>query len=829
MPDGIVIVGGGIAGQTLCETLRERDREVPITLVCGEEHYPYDRVHLSELLVSEDSLEERLQLRPGEWYEDNDVSVLLGRRVAAIDALGRSVSFEDGTDLPFDRLALATGSNALLPSIEGTDLPGVHVYRGPEDCDAIRKGAAQAKKAAVMGGGLLGLEAARGIQAQDCPVTVVHIKERLMDRQLDSECAAMLLPAMRELGMDVELERRTSSIHAGNGHVQGLRFADGDEIAADLVVISVGIRPETMLAERAGIDCNRGVLVDDRMHTSEDGIVALGECSEHRGKVYGIVAPIYEQARVAADTLLEVEEPSEYHGSLPWARLKVAEIDLVSIGDVDAEHAAVTSHLGERFYRKLTARGGRAAGAILMGDTRGTEALLESIRSGQEVDDPLAQLAEASHAGPEDLPDQAQVCDCNGVCKGEIVRAVVDEGLSSTSEVMTLTRAGTACGSCKPLVTELVSLAGGGTEGPSYLCACRKQTREWVVETVSREGYKAVSEVSEACGTGRECGLCKPALAYLVQEVSDNQHREEHHARHINERVHANIQNDGTFSVVPRMHGGVTTPDQLRRIADAAERYDARLVKVTGGQRIDLLGIKKQDLPHVWRDIGMPSGHAYGRGIRQVKTCVGTDFCRFGIGDSTALGVELERMWEGLYTPGKVKSGVSGCPRNCAEATVKDIGLVAIEGGWQVVVGGAAGANVRKADTLVTVDTAEEAKRVATAFLQFYREGASFKERTYQFVPRLGLDVVREAVLDEESQERLLERFRIARAAVNARDPWLERDDPNHHLQFEDLPGKMLSNGSNGGGSNGGGSFSSDAEEADDDAALVGPPPEGAR
>ncbi|MEJ7718298.1 MAG: (2Fe-2S)-binding protein [Thermoleophilaceae bacterium] len=363
-----------------------------------------------------------------------------------------------------------------------------------------------------------------------------------------------------------------------------------------------------------------------------------------------------------------------------------------------------------------------------------------------------------------------------------------DEGMSSVQEVMKVTRAGTACGSCKPLVKDLVALAGGGEDGPAYLCPCRKQTRDWLVQNIREQDYQSVSEVSDACGTGRECGLCKPALAYLVQEMADNHHREEHHARHINERVHGNIQNDGTFSVVPRMHGGVTTPDQLRRIADAAEKYEARLVKVTGGARIDILGIKKQDLPHIWRDIGMPSGHAYGRGIRQVKSCVGTDFCRFGIGDSMQLGVDLERMWEGLYTPGKVKSGVSGCPRNCAEATVKDIGVVAVDGGWQVYVAGAAGKTVRKGDVIATVETTEEAKRVATAFLQYYREHGEFKERTYDFVPRVGLDEIRRAVLeDEDSAERLLERFLIAKAALNARDPWLERDDPNHPRQFAEL------------------------------------------
>ena len=472
---------------------------------------------------------------------------------------------------------------------------------------------------------------------------------------------------------------------------------------------------------------------------------------------------------------------------MPWTKLKVAEVDLVAVGDVQGDGGASTLDPATRTYRKLATRGGRACGAILLGNTRGTEGLLEAVRAQEPIEDPLARLAESAEAGAEDLPDEAQVCDCNGVCKGEIVAAVRDEGLATKQEVMAVTRAGTGCGSCKPLVAELVQVAGGGGEESRYLCPCRKQTREQLVAEISEHGYEAVSEVSEACGTGRDCGLCKPALAYLVSEINDNRHREERGARHINDRVHANIQNDGTFSVVPRMRGGVTSPDQLRRIADAAERYEVRMVKVTGAQRIDLLGVRKEDLPDVWRDIGMPSGHAYAKALRHVKSCVGTDFCRFGIGDSTALAIEMEERWEGLYTPAKVKCGVSGCPRNCAEATVKDIGVVAVEGGWQVVVGGAAGATVRKADTLTTAETAEAALEAATAFLQYYREHGEYKERTYDFVPRVGLERIRGEVLGEDSGARLRERFRLAKAAAAARDPWLERDEPYHPRQFREL------------------------------------------
>ncbi len=800
-----MVVGGGIAGQTLCEMLRERDPHVPIVLVAAEEHPPYDRVNLAELLVGDGGLE-ALRLRPDEWYADQRIELRLGNRVESLDTIARHVELEDGSGMTYRALAIATGSQPLMPPIPGIDIDGVLPYRYPSDTSAIAAAAESAEHAAVIGGGLLGLEAARGIQARGCPVTVVHLRDRLMERQLDASAAGLLAPAMEELGIDVQLERQTEEIF-GNGRVEGLRFAGGDELRVDLVVVSIGIRPEVTLADLAGIDCNRGVIVDDRMRTSESEIVAVGECAEHRGTVYGIVAPIYEQVRVAADTLLG-REGEDYAGSVPWTKLKVAEVDLVAVGNVQGDGGASTLDPATRTYRKLATRGGRACGAILLGNTRGTEGLLEAVRAGESIADPLTRLAESAAAGPEDLPDDAQVCDCNGVCKGAIVAAVREQGLTTKHEVMAVTRAGTGCGSCKPLVAELVQVAGGGGEESRYLCACRRQTREHLATEISEHGYAAVSEVSEACGTGRDCGLCKPALAYLVSEINDNRHREERGARHINDRVHANIQNDGTFSVVPRMRGGVTTPDQLRRIADAAERYDVRMVKVTGAQRIDLLGLKKEDLPSVWRDIGMPSGHAYAKALRHVKSCVGTDFCRFGIGDSTKLAIAMEERWEGLHTPAKVKCGVSGCPRNCAEATVKDIGVVAVEGGWQVVVGGAAGATVRKADTLTTAETQEQALEAATAFLQYYREHGEYKERTYDFVPRIGLERIREEVLDEAAGARLRERFRLAKAAAAARDPWLERDAPYHPRQFTEL----------------GAVDGHDAEVNDPELAVVGPP-----
>jgi nitrite reductase (NADH) large subunit len=785
---GIVIVGGGIAGQSVCESVRERDPDVPITLVCGEPRLPYDRVRLSELLISGED-PDSLLLRPPEWFADHDMDVLTGRWVERVDTAERTLELDGGERVPYEQLVLATGSQPLLPPLPGIDLDGVHAFRGPEDCEAIRAAAANGvRHAAVIGGGLLGLEAARGIAAQGAPVTVVHLMDRLMERQLDAGAAALLAPALAALGVEVLLERQTEAI-LGEGSASGLRFAGGGELEADLVVISIGIRPEVSLARDAGLACERGIVVDDQMRTSTEGVLAVGECAEHRGVVYGLVAPIVEQARVAADTLLD--RPGSYTGSVPSAKLKVAGIDLVSIGAAEGDCEAVSARTAEGVYRKLVVHDGKAAGAVLLGDVRGAEALMAEIRAADQVQDPLARLAAAAGAGPEDLPDDAQICDCNGVCKGELVAAVTEGGCATPREVMVRTRAGTGCGSCKATVVDIVAMAAGGlNEEPAYLCACRRQTREELAAAIRDEGWRSVSEVAAARGTGRECGACKPALAYLVSEVNDNRHREERHARFINDRVHANIQRDGSFSVVPRIRGGVVTPDELRRIADAADKYDVKMVKITGGQRIDLLGVSKEHLPAIWRDLGMPSGHAYSKAVRTVKTCVGTDFCRYGLGDSIQLGIDMETAWEGLHTPHKVKSGVSGCPRNCAEATVKDIGVVAVEGGWQVRIGGAAGGTVREGDILCSVATRAEALRVTTTFLQYYRENADYKERTYDFVPRVGLDEIRKQVLGEESGAALRERLRIAKAAAS--DPWLERDEPYHPRQFSDLDGPAL-------------------------------------
>jgi nitrite reductase (NADH) large subunit len=798
----ILVIGGGIAGQAVCEELMGRarsDRSRPsVTLVCGEPVLPYDRVNLGKLLSGDAESVTDLLLRPESWYADHGIDVRLSTWIASLDPDVGGATTSEGETIEFDSAVLCTGSIALLPPLPGADAPGVHVFRGPEDCARILKGAAAARNAAVIGGGLLGLEAAYALAQLGMPTTVVHLPDRLMERQLDGEAAALLAPAIRELGVEVRLEQFTREIvRDERGAARGLRFADGAEIEADLVVVAIGIRANVELARSTGLAVERGIVVDDGLRSSVPTVLAVGECAQHDGIVHGIVAPIREQAAVAARTLLG--EPASYRGSVPSARLKVMGVELVTAGEVDGGHAVAVRDAVAGSYRKFVVRDGRAAGTVLLGDTRGSDLLLDAIRRGSPVDDPLGLLAGASQASAADLPDDARVCNCNGVCKSTIVEAIRQRGLGSTQEVVAVTRAGAGCGSCKLVVSELLAIEReGAEEEPAYLCPCAKQTREQLVAHVRAEDLESVSEIGASCGAGRACGACKPGLAYLVSEVRGNRHREERHARFINDRVHANIQNDGTFSVVPRIRGGVTSADELRRIADVVDKYEIPMVKVTGGQRIDLLGVRKEQLPGIWEDLGMPSGHAYAKAVRTVKTCVGTDFCRFGLGDSITLGIELETAMEGLHTPHKVKSAVTGCPRNCAEAYVKDIGLVAIEGGWEVYIGGAAGSTVRKGDLLTVAVKPEAARRVALAFLQYYRENAEYLERTYGFVERVGIEAIRDAVLGDR-QADLLERFRIAKAAADP-DPWQERHNPVNPKQFAELDTEALLVGPPAGG-----------------------------
>jgi nitrite reductase (NADH) large subunit len=796
----LVVVGNGMAGVACVEQILKFRQDFEITIFGEETHVNYNRILLSSVLAGEKSAED-IVLNDIDWYVKHGIRARLGVRATGVDRRARTVAAADGSVTPYDKLILATGSSAYIPPIEGVDKRNVHVFRTLDDTRALLEKSRRGCKAVVIGGGLLGLEAARGLQVQGCDVTVVHLMDRLMERQLDCTGGSFLKREMEKLGVRVLLERQTAAL-LGNGRVEGLRFACGSELEADLVVIAAGIRPNAELGRAAGLKVNRGIVVNDYMETSDPDIFAVGECTEHRGQLFGLVAPLLEQGKVLAATITGRRGPA-FTGALPVAKLKIMGVDVFSAGNIDDARPGVEvvryedPSLG--IYKKLVLRDNRLEGVILVGDASDDHRYTEWLRQGTDLGPHRRHLlfppppADAG-ANVACMSDGETVCGCMGVSKGDIVRAIHEHGINTLAQLKDRTRASTGCGSCGNLCAQLLRAVAPEfqEESQKVLCACVPFPQEKIREIVRTQQLRSVQDVLDIYGNGQGCEICKPALSYIVDMVACGDHREDRSARFINDRVHANIQKDGTFSVVPRMRGGVTSPAELRRIADVAEKYNVRMVKVTGSQRIDLLGVRKADLPKIWDELGMPSGQAYTKGVRMVKTCVGTQFCRFGVQDSITTGIELERRFENLYTPHKFKMGVVGCPRNCAEATVKDLGLVGQEGSWQVVVGGAAGKGVRKADVLCTVETTPEALEACDLFFQYYRENANYLERTYDFVERLGIEKVRRETVyaPPEVREGLLERLK--KSKDKSYDAWTERHRPGASQFVEIQPLEVL-------------------------------------
>ncbi|HET9051663.1 MAG TPA: nitrite reductase large subunit NirB [Candidatus Dormibacteraeota bacterium] len=790
----LCVVGNGMVAATFLEEFcaRRPDR-LDITVFGAEPRPAYDRIRLSTVLAGGCDAD-ALTLLDRSWYRRNGVLLRDGVTVTAIDRENRQVVADDGSRTDYDELVLATGSDPVIPPIEGMSRRGVHTFRSLDDVDAMIAAAAPDRRACVVGGGLLGLEAAYGLGNRGMRVTVVHLVDRLMERQLDSPGARVLLGEVRSLGIDVHLAAETAAV-LGNGHAEGVRLRDGRALDADLVVVACGVRPAAAIARAAGLGVHRGIEVDDNLATSDPSIFAIGECSEHGGVVHGLVAPLRVQARVLA-ARMQGNQCAGYRGGTGATTLKVAGVHVFSAGAVEAhpdDEMLTLEDTASGVYKRVLVRDGRVHGAILVGDLTTAPRITALIGDGAPVGaerlalvaPPTGVSAASAAAG---MADDAVVCGCNGVTKRDICDAITAKGCATRGDVTRCTRAAGSCGSCGSVVDALLSESGQAEAGERpaepAICACVPVSKRELREEVLARDLRSVSAVLDALGNGTGCARCRPALSYHLDVIRCGDYDEERASRFINDRVHANIQRDGTFSVVPRMFGGVTTPAQLRRIADVAERFDVPMVKVTGGQRIDLLGIPKEQLPAVWEALDMPSGHAYAKAVRTVKTCVGTDFCRFGVGDSTALGIALEKAIWGLYTPHKVKSAVTGCPRNCAEATVKDIGVMAIATGWELYVGGAAGMSVRRGDRLCTVGDADEALRSCLLFFQHYREDAEYLERTYAYMERVGLEAVRAATVDAspEVQAGLLDRFAASRRRV--RDPWLEGAEPRTSSQF---------------------------------------------
>ena len=795
----LVMVGNGMAGvRTLEELLKIAPDLYEITIFGAEPHPNYNRILLSPVLAGEQTLEQ-IVLNDWAWYAEHGITLHAGCTVTEVNRARRTVQAVRGTgetiSVPYDRLILATGSNPFLLPIPGKDLDGVLAYRDIADTQAMIDAAAQYRHAVVIGGGLLGLEAANGLMKRGMQVTVVHAGEWLLDRQLDPTAGQMLQKALQERGMAFLMQAQTEAL-LGNaaGRVQAVRFKDGSEIPADLVVMAVGIRPNTALAESMRLHVDRGIVVGDTMQTTTDPrIYAVGECAAHRGIAYGLVAPLFEQGRVAANHLAEFGI-GRYLGSQTSTKLKVTGIDLFSAGDFmggAGTEEIVMSDPGAGQYKKLVLKDDKLVGACLYGNTVDGSWYFQLLREGRSVAElrsslmlGQSNLGEGGHAGQNQaaaMPDDAEVCGCNGVTKGTICKAIKEKGLFTLDEVRKHTKASASCGSCTGLVEQLLMATVGGAYAANSaakpVCACTEHGHQAVRDAirthhlVSKEEVFAFMEWQTPDG----CPGCRPAINYYLISTWPKEALDDPQSRAINERSHANIQKDGTYSVIPRMWGGETNAAELRRIADVVDKYQIPGVKVTGGQRIDLLGVKKEDLPGVWRDIGMPCGHAYGKSLRTVKTCVGSEWCRFGTQDSSQLGRDLERALWRMYAPHKVKLAVSGCPRNCAESGIKDVGIIGVDSGWEIHIAGNGGIKTEVAQFFTKVKTAEEVLEISGAFLQLYREEGWYLERTTHYVARVGLEHVRQKVLEDAANRQALW-ARLQAALEGEPDPWFEGD-----------------------------------------------------
>lgn len=781
----LVLIGNGMAGVNAIEhLLKLAPDKYSITIFGKEPHPNYNRILLSYVLAGDSKVSD-IVTHPFEWYESNGITLHTGETVISIDASQKTVTSDKGTVVQYDKLILATGSNPFMLPLPGANKEGVMAYRTIQDCEIMIQSARTYKKAVVIGGGLLGLEAARGFLHLGMEVDVVHIVDTIMERQLDRTASKLLQEALEAQGMNFLLGKQSEEI-IGDERVSGLKFKDGTVAEADLIVMAVGIRPNVELAKQAGIEVNPGIVVNDYLETSAADIYAVGECAMHRGTVYGLVAPLFEQGAVLAKHLAGIAT-NPYEGSVVYTKLKVSGVDVFSGGQFMEAEGTKTIRVQDDFtgiYKKVVIQDNKVIGAVLFGDTSDGTRLMSMIRNGTDIGglEKTSLLREGgdskSGAGAAELSDDTIICGCNGVSKGTICSAIRDQGLTSVEEVKNCTTASRSCGGCKPLVSDLLAYTLGDafdkTAVKETMCGCTDHSREEIVEAIQDKGLTHVREVMNVLEWKQEegCSKCRPALNYYLAMIHPESYKDDRSSRFVNERMHANIQKDGTYSVVPRMYGGVTNPKELKRIAEVAEKYNVPTVKLTGGQRIDLLGVKKEDLVNMWEDLDMPSGYAYGKALRTVKTCVGADYCRFGTADSMGMGIRLEKRFERLNTPAKVKMAVSACPRNCAESGIKDLGVVAIDGGWELYAGGNGGVKVRAGDLFVTIKTEDEVVEYSEAYLQYYRESAKYGERTSEWVKRVGIDHIRDYIQDDDNRKALCQRMDVALSVT--KDPWRE-------------------------------------------------------
>ncbi|GAA4121644.1 nitrite reductase large subunit NirB [Nocardioides fonticola] len=804
----LVVVGHGMVGHRFVTAAIERGlTETHDIVVIGEEPRPaYDRVALTSWF---DVGSEALSLLPEGAYDDPRVRLVLGTAVTGLDAAAREITLADDTVLGYDELVLATGAAPFVPPVPGHDLPGCFVYRTIEDLEAIRDAAATAGAAAVVGGGLLGLEAANALHGLGVPTHVVEMAPRLMAVQVDDAGGAVLRRHIEALGLHVHTDVATTAVLGDADGVTGLALRDRDPLEVGLVVFAAGIRPRDALARAAGIEVAErgGVLVDEQGRASAPHVWAIGECAAPGGRMYGLVAPGYAMAEVVVDALLG--GAGAFTGADLSTKLKLMGVDVASFGDAFATTSGalelVYADAVAGIYKKLVVSedGKRLLGGVLVGDASSYGLLRPMVASetseGMELPDNPEQLilpaaTGSAGLGPAGLPDAAQICSCNDVTKGDILAAVAEGGTcDSPSCVTACTRAGATCGSCKSSVKAIVEdhFARQGRVIDRSLCEHFALSRQELFDLIRLRGHRTFADVVAAHGTGRGCDICKPAVA-SIQASLFNEHvlgPRRHTSQDTNDAYLANIQRNGTYSVVPRIPGGEITPEKLIVIGEVARDFGL-YTKITGGQRIDLFGARLEQLPAIWTrlvDAGFESGHAYGKALRTVKSCVGSTWCRYGVQDSVQLAIDLELRYRGLRAPHKLKGGVSGCARECAEARGKDFGVIATEKGWNLYVGGNGGATPAHAQLLAGDLDTETLVRYLDRFLMYYIRTADRLQRTAPWVAALdgGLERVREVVVDDALGLGSELEAEMARHVSTYEDEWRATlEDPEKLARF---------------------------------------------
>ncbi|GAL67481.1 nitrite reductase [NAD(P)H] large subunit [Jejuia pallidilutea] len=772
----IIVVGNGMVGYKFCEKFvaQNENKAFKIT-VFGEEPRPaYDRVHLSEFFESQNA--KALEMAPAEWYAENDIDLITGERVADINRSSKTITTAKDREFSYDYLVLATGSSPFVPPIKGVEKEGVFVYRTIEDLEGMLAYAAKLKaekpnaKAAVLGGGLLGLEAGKAVMDMGLEPHIVEFAPKLMPRQLDSRSSQVLQLKLESIGLNIHLSKATNQI-LGNGRITGMEFGEDDILDVDMLIVSAGIRPRDELARACGLEVGvrGGVIVDNTMKTSDDAIYAIGEIALYNQMIYGLVAPGYDMADIAVQQILGNADkvmPSDIDMS---TKLKLIGVDVASFGEpfmpASKGHSIIFENKTQHLYKRINVShdGKKLLGGILVGDAADYSMLHQVYLNGMAIpEDPAQLILPVSEGGAllgdvMDLPDEAQICSCESVTKGQICGVIENGDAKDLGDVVSCTKAGTGCGGCKPMVADLTNatLKSLGIEVKDSICEHFDYNRQDLYKIIQVKGYTKFNEVLDSHGNGGHgCEICKPVIASLMASIHADTANKEYAIQDSNDRFLANIQRNGTYSVVPRVPGGEITPDKLIALGEIAKKYDL-YTKITGGVRIDLFGATLNQLPLIWKELishGFESGHAYGKSLRTVKTCVGSTWCRYGMDESVSFGIELENRYRGIRAPHKIKGGVSGCIRECAEARGKDFGLIAVEGGWNLYVGGNGGANPRHAELFAEQIDNETVIKYLDRYLMFYMRTAKPLQRTAAWQEKLegGLEYLKEVIIEDK-------------------------------------------------------------------------------